>query len=232
MKFKIIPWIILLAVIITQFSGYDFFQFNLGSLKIAKKLIVNDHSYSPITDYTIKNEKLVCNVSWLYFVQSDPGYRINNSTSIRALMACSELYVHMLSKLYPENLELANLAVRANPNEVTPYYWVIYAKDPSLREIPKVAVQKILSINSKEGLAWRYLGLIYLKEGNILAAIDAHINSCNNGDPGVNGCVNAGRLLEQEGKFEEAIYYYRKSLWQPSQDAADRLEAELSTQNP
>lgn len=147
-------------------------------------------------------------------------------------MACSELYVHMLSKLYPENLELANLAVRANPNEVTPYYWVIYAKDPSLREIPKVAVQKILSINSKEGLAWRYLGLIYLKEGNILAAIDAHINSCNNGDPGVNGCVNAGRLLEQEGKFEEAIYYYRKSLWQPSQDAADRLEAELSTQNP
>lgn len=228
MEKKIIPWIILLAVIITQFSGYDFFQFNGDSLRVAKKLIVNDHSYSPITDYTIKNEKLVCHVSWLYFVQSDPGYRINNSTSIRALMACSELYVRMLSKLYPENLELANLAVRAYPNEVTPYYWVIYATDPLLREIPKDAVQKILSINPKDGLAWRYLGLIYLKEGNIPAAIDAHIQSCYNGDPGSNGCYNAGRLLEQEGRYEEAIYYYRLSRHDFIRVNADRLEELLA----
>jgi tetratricopeptide (TPR) repeat protein len=229
MKIKLIPWFILLAVIITQFSGYDFFQFNGGSLKIAKKLIVNDHSYSPITDNTIKNEKFVCHVSWLYFVQSDPGYRINNSTSIKALMACSELYVSMLSKHYPENLELANLATQLYPDDVTPYYWLINATDPSLRDIPKSAVQKILSINPKDGLAWRYLGLIYLKEKDLSAAIDAHIQSCYNGDPGSNGCYNAGRLLEQEGRYEEAISFYRLSRHEPYRANADRLEEFLAS---
>lgn len=227
MKFRIIPWFILLTVIITQFSGYDFFQFNLGAVKIAKKLVVNDNYYTSIAEYTIKNEKIACHVSWLYFVRSDPDVRVIDSRWIKKLMDCSELYVSMLSKLYPENLELAKLAVWAYPNEVTPYYWLINATDPSLQKIPIGPVKNILSINPEDGLAWRYLGLIYLNDGNIQSAIDAHIQSCYNGDPGSNGCYNAGRLLEQVGRYEEAISYYRLSRHDFIRSNADRLEALL-----
>ncbi len=232
MKLRIIPWFILLALLVTEYFGQDYYEYYPGAMTIAKKLMLNDHTYSPIGTKTIRTKGLVCRESWLYFIRADHDIRVNNSRWIKSLMTCSELYVSMLSKLYPENLELANLAVWEYPNEVTPYYWVINATDPSLREIPKGPVEKILSINPKEGLAWRYMGLIYLKEGNIPAAIDAHIQSCYNGDPGSNGCYNAGRLYEQIGDYQNAIKYYSFSKNEGYRANADHLEAELSSQNP
>jgi tetratricopeptide (TPR) repeat protein len=231
-KLKIIPWIIIIILLITQVPGYEFFELNQYSITVAKNIMRIDFPVSQIISRTIQNPTLGCHATWLEYrqlnlVENDPSL-----VSISPLMSCSNLHLRMLSRLYPDNLELADLAIQLYPDEVTPYYWLINATDPSLRDIPKNAVQKILSINPKDGLAWRYQGLIYLKEGNIPAAIDAHINCCNNGDPGSNGCFRAGGLLEREGRFVEAIYYYRLSKFPPSQEAAHRLEAELSSQNP
>lgn len=227
-KLKIIPWFILLTLLITEFFGNDYYQFYPGAMKIAKKLMVNDHTFSPIASYTIRNKKLVCHVSWLYFVRSDFGQQTINSESIRPLMKCSKLYVHMLSKRYPDNLAMAIYATLHYPEDVMSYHWLIIATDPTLQEIPKVPVKKILSINPRDGLAWHYLGLIYLKEKDLPAAIDANIQSCYNGDPGSNGCYNAGRLLEQDGRYEEAISFYRLSRHDFIRANADRLEEFLA----
>ncbi len=232
MKIKFIPWITIIIILITQVTGYEFFELNQYSIAVAKNLMRVDYPSSQNVASSFQNPSLNCHASWLgsrqlNFAKIDPS-----SASLTPLMSCSILHLRMLSRLYPEKLELANVAIHLYPDEVTPYYWLVIAIDPSLREIPKEAVQKILSINPKDGLAWRYLGLIYLKEGNISASIDAHINSCNNGDPGSHGCYNAGRLLEKEGRYEEAIYYYRLSRHDFIRANADRLEAELTSQNP
>ncbi len=214
-----------------QSFGNDFFVLNIGVLNITKKLIANEHKFTSISDHPIKKEKLISHVSWIYFIQSDTDVRILDTANVRSLMN-SPIYVHMLSILYPDNLVMANYAINLYPEDVYTYYWLINASDPTLQNIPEDAVQKILSINPNDGLAWRYMGLILTREGDITSAIDAYINSCYNGDPGSNGCLNAGRLLEQEGHYEEAIYYYRLSRHDFIRANADRLEAELSSQNP
>ena len=137
--------------------------------------------------------------------------------------------MRMLLRLYSENQELASMAVLRYPEDTASLYWLIWATDPAIsNNESKPIIQKILSMTPNDGLAWRYLGIILIREGDIQGAIDAHINCCNNGDPGSNGCYNAGRLYEQIGDYENAIKYYSFSKNEGYRANADRLEELLA----
>jgi tetratricopeptide (TPR) repeat protein len=228
MKIKIIPWLILLSFLITQFSGYEFFELNQSAITISKKLLVGG-SFDDKNIFSVSQKTLLkCHYSWLKLVDSYLGQDIRLDDPVfEEVISCSPLFMHMLKEMIPANLQLASLANQIHPDNTFTIHWIIEIIDPGISIQSKPLIEKILSIDPKDGVAWRYLGIIYLKEGNIPLAIDAHINCCLNGDPGVNGCFNAGRLLEEQGDYDEALYYYRLSRWIKSQEAADKLEASL-----
>lgn len=188
-----------------------------------------DINVSTDDNFQFNDPDLSCHIKWLQISTIKENNEFQERyIEINELLDCSYLHMRMIRNKFPDNQGLAGQAAFLYPNDTAPLYWLIEASDPEITEKSKNIVQRILNINPKDGLAWRYLGIIYIKQGDIPGAIDAHINSCFNGDPGVNGCYNAGRLLEQEGKFEEALYYYRLSSWSVSKENANRLEAELS----
>ena len=230
LKIKIISWLLLLiTVLITQFSSYEFFQLNQKSLAISQVLKASGSLSLPdTTAIKFRNSSLVCHENWLDFIQIVPNKKEPVFADTSELLACSSIHMRMLRKLYSEDLELATQAAQLYPDETAPLYWLIQATDPSISNESKPVIQKILSMTPNDGLAWRYLGIILIREGNIPAAIEAHINCCNNGDPGSNGCYNAGRLYEQIGDYENAIKYYSFSKNEGYRANADRLEELLA----
>jgi len=68
----------------------------------------------------------------------------------------------------------------------------------------------------------------YYPTKKLLTAQDAYSQFCHHGDPGSNGCYNAGRIYEETGDYSEALHYYRLSRWSESLRRADELEARLA----
>ena len=212
-------------------SGYEFFELNQYSITVTKNLMRVDIPVSQNEAHYFQNPNLGCHGSWLEFIQITVKNNDLIHSDLTDLLACSSVQMRMLRKLYPNNLELSTLAAQLYPNETSSLYWLLQASDPAISIDSKPIIEKILQIKPRDGLAWRYLGIILIREGDILAAIEAHINCCNYGDPGANGCYNAGRLLEQEGRYEEAITFYKRSYHEPYRVNADRLEIELKNES-
>jgi tetratricopeptide (TPR) repeat protein len=102
------------------------------------------------------------------------------------------------------------------------------------KEAPERAValyQQGLTLNPYDGVRWRELGDL-LRDTDSEAAKEAYYQSCRYGDPGSHGCLEAGRIAEEQGNLEEAIRFYKLSLWQPVLDRANMLEKQLETQQP
>ena len=221
-----LAFVILLSIIQVQ----ETLRLNTYSLKVVKVFFYPVDASKPVNQYaSIYDPTLNCHLSWYKLIVKYRQPPLSPIDPIfEEVISCSLLHLRMIRKMFPFNLDLANLASQIYPEQTYPIHWVIEITDPLINIKSRPLVEKILTLNQKDGLAWRYLGVIYLKEGNIPSAIDAFINSCLNGDPGVNGCVNAGYLFEQQGEYEKAIYYYRLSRWYKSQEAADLLEAKLN----
>jgi hypothetical protein len=72
------------------------------------------------------------------------------------------------------------------------------------------------------------IGFVYFDKGLIVDATRAFKKSCDIGGPGIDSCYNAGKLLEYQGDFLNAIYYYKKSPSSFSHSQASRLEIQIS----
>ncbi|MHB8132782.1 MAG: tetratricopeptide repeat protein [Anaerolineaceae bacterium] len=174
-----------------------------------------------------------CHFLWLESVSNRNDF--TSLVDFVDLLNCSYIYVPFVYSKFPYQVSLAKIAVDRFPKEIDPLFWLaesnllneINSNSFLIEESNKEIFLKILSMNPKEGLAWCKLGNIYNKEGDIEKAINSFSQCCKNYDPGMNGCVNAGRLLEAQGDYIDAINYYRLSIWQLSQKEADRLEAQL-----
>ncbi len=226
MKLRIIPWLALLTVIVSTYRfGGDFWRLNqLGVNTVHLKM--TSQTRAGFAPSAADNDALACHQEWLQFVRQPKALSPDLEQASR-LIACSPTNMRMLWRTYPSEPALANLAVQLYPGQAAPLYWLISATDPKITEQSKPLIEEILRINPRDGLAWRYLGIVLIQEGDIQGAIEAHIHSCYNGDPGSNGCGNAGWLLEEEGRYEEAISFFRLSRHKFIRANADRLEEML-----
>lgn len=227
MKYKNFIWIIILMIgLLNVASLRSILELNQFALNVNQNLIGTANEVI----FQEQNKINSCHSNWLQHVLSISKNESSNNNSLNEkLMACSFIHMRMLSNFFPTNDSLSQLAIEIYPEYTYPYYWFAQSKDQMFSVNTKPIFEKILAIDPNDGFAWRYLGIILIQEGKIPEAIEAHINSCNYGDPGSNGCYNAGRMLEKEGEYQDAIYYYRLSKWQPSQEEADRLEAQLAS---
>ncbi len=77
-----------------------------------------------------------------------------------------------------------------------------------------------------DGVRWYELGDL-LVDIDPMAAIEAYLQSCIQGDPGKHGCDGAGKIAESLGDIPLAIQYYRRSGWEGAQQRAAELEQGL-----
>jgi len=141
-------------------------------------------------------------------------------------LACSTTSIDVLRLTLPMDTAFAKKAVSLYPNNLDALYWL----GSSLEYVdPKQAIisyNRIVQIDPRQGLAWCQLGNLYTNQA-INLSLDAFLQCCSNEDPGGNGCVNAGRLMEKLGDPRKAIQYYRLSTWQVALDRADELAKQL-----
>lgn len=236
MKHKSLVWYLILIFLVYFFYSNLFIVYlNNNAIKSVKLLLPSKSIKQVNNEYPkIDENQLFCNFNWLnLMLRLHLENKNYNENDFIDFVSCSSTHMHMVGKIFPSSYMLAEFAVQTYPKLTFPLYWIFNLSYPTNITGSKLTILKILSINSNDGIAWRFLGKILLEEGNIPGAIEANINCCKNLDPlGSNGCYHAGRLLEQEGRYKEALIFYRSSRWPPSHDAADRLESELSSQNP
>jgi len=232
--YKVSWFIFVISLIFYLIARFDLIQLNSKAVQLIKSINASSKSISTsYIDFQINNQPVNCHTHWLTLIQIYQSENFDeNGTLSRNTLSCSLLNARMLNILFPSSLNLAQLAIEVYPGQAFPLYWLYQSIEPKNSAASKQVLEEILLLNSADGLAWRYLAIILNKDGNIQSAIEANINSCLNGDPGSNGCYNAGLLLEQQGELEDAIYYYRLSRHEPYHVNADRLEAELLQQNP
>jgi tetratricopeptide (TPR) repeat protein len=231
---KHVTWVLLAAILLLSLvQGQEILRLNVHSLQVVKASFDPAEISNPVTrSISISDPTLNCHLRWFELLLKYRQQPVDSDDPIFGeVISCSSLIMRMLRKMYPMNLELAKLSALTYPDQTFPLYWIFDITNSPINPNSRDLIEKIIELNPKEGLAWRYLGLIYLQEGNISEAISAHINSCLNGDPGFHGCHGAGSLLEQEGEYDQAIYFYRLSRWQVSQQKADDLEKRITKGN-
>lgn len=157
-------------------------------------------------------ERLDCHQLWL---QED--------RDLARILPCSPVYMDMIRVLTPTDAALADEARALYPNLTEPLYWLAESQGSYTAPINLPVYQQIVAEYPTEGLAWCYLGYQYERDGDIQASLGARINCCFNGDPGSNGCYNAGRLYEGMGDQENAIKYYLLSKWEPAREKGRAL---------
>jgi tetratricopeptide (TPR) repeat protein len=233
MRLRIIPWLLLLIIVlITSISGYEYFLLNRFSLDTIENVFANsDKSQHFVLNAGSFSKNFDCHVNWLTynpFIKKTSFDK--NDRVIDELLNCSLLHVYFIRIFAPTDMALAQKASLIYPEDPGILFWLadgIEKDDPDQAE---QLFRRIVELQPYNGRAWHRLGRLVEQRGLISEAISFYHNSCVNNDPGNHGCFNGGRLLEQEGRFDEAIYYYRLSRLASIRANADRLE-ELS-ENP
>jgi tetratricopeptide (TPR) repeat protein len=144
-------------------------------------------------------------------------------------MRCSPRYIPMVFAILPDYLPLAEAAAQAQPDSADA--WFALARIRS-QENPEAAIElyrRGLALRPTDGRRWQELGNL-LAGRDPQAAIEAYLQSCHNGDPGSNGCWNAGKTAERLGDIKVAIRYYRLSRWSAALSRAAQLEQQLREQ--
>jgi Tfp pilus assembly protein PilF len=116
--------------------------------------------------------------------------------------------------------------VQEHPESAETSFWLakICAKDTPERAI--ALYRKGLALDPDNGRRWRELGDLLVKH-DLQAALHAYSQSCQNGDPGANGCWLAGQTAERRGDLKMAISFYRLSRWSVALNRAAQLEREI-----
>ena len=137
-------------------------------------------------------------------------------------LECDPRYIPLAESLFPESVDLAQLAVELHPDVAEGWFW-LGGLVPS-RQIEYFRTG--LGIDPKEGRRWYELGRL-LKDVDPEASMQAFLEGCFHGDPGYNSCLGAGNLAKEMGNYDLAIQYYRLSAWKPISSMGDNLERDL-----
>jgi len=231
LKLKIIPWLFLLiTVLITSIPGYEYFLLNRFSLDAVENVFAfSDESNPFVKNSDSSNKNLDCHFKWLSFdpiINKTPFEK--NDQVIDELLNCSLLHVYFIRIFTPTDMELAQKASLIYPEDPGIIFWLADGIEKDNPDQAELLFRRIVELVPSDGKAWHRLARLVAANGFIDEAIGYNIKSCYNNDPGSNGCYGAGRLLEQQGRFEEAIYYYRLSRHDFIRANADRLEEFLA----
>lgn len=232
-KIKFSHYSLMIILVLPVFfleSLTGFFDLNKIALRTSKNLFSKESQIvQTIPDQKNLSNNLTCHLKWLSF---DPV--INKTTFDKndqvtnEFLNCSLLHVYFIRFFAPTDMELAQKASVIYPEDPGILFWLadgIEKDDPDQAE---QLFRKIVALVPSDGKAWHRLARLVAAKGFIDEAIGYNIKSCYNNDPGSNGCYGAGRLLEQQGRYEEAIYYYRLSRHDFIRANADRLEELLA----
>lgn len=166
-----------------------------------------------------------CDLLWhqglLYHWRGEPDSR---DVAWDGLLKCTGRFTHMMQALAPMNIALAEQAIAEQSLDPTGYFWLAGIAAPTQPDQAIALYQQGLDRAPEDGLAWQRLADL-LTERDPEAAIGAYLRSCQNGDPGANGCLRAGELAERQGDTEAAIRYYRMSKYSGAQERAAELES-------
>jgi len=170
-----------------------------------------------------------CNHIWLAAAEAGRRGDLTEQRQFwEQALSCSPGNVSLLQKVLPLDVDMARLATQAYPDNPSAWFWFGEAIAPTDHLSARQAYLRTVALNPGDGLAWCRLGSNYESSGQIELAWNAFVNCCYHGDPGMNGCYGAGRMMEKFGNIQQAIRYYRLSRWQGALDRADKLEAQLN----
>jgi tetratricopeptide (TPR) repeat protein len=219
--------LILLVIFFLGVVSMPALRHNLLSLSVVRSVLQNyqieqtyqrlAHSPSPraLWQQAILAEKL-----------HDAAY--TNDHFVSFLSSGDPAALELVHSVLAHDPSMATLATQLYPGRSEAWFWLGEARSQSgetEQAIP--AYQQAAALDPNAGQAWCILGNL-LRGQSRSQARDAYVQCCLNGDPGSNGCFNAGAIEEQWGNIQNAIYYYRLSHWEGSQSQADRLEERLA----
>lgn len=169
-----------------------------------------------------------CRAGWYaglsYHVAGDPAGR---TAAWGKLLECTGDYTTFMSVLAAGDVALAGQAIEAQPDDAAGYFWLA---EGMAQESPADAIvlyERGLGLAPGDGRQWIALARL-LEPTDEAAAMEAYLQACLNGDPGANGCLNAGALAERRGDPQAAIEYYRLSQYGEARAKADALERQLN----
>jgi tetratricopeptide (TPR) repeat protein len=209
---------------------------NWAALGLFKALVVEPSDLPNAEHKLINSSQKDCRSFWLLGLASQTlNQQAKRDQSWEASLYCSPEYVPLLSLIAPQHRDWAQTSVDTYPQVAASWFWLAYTyldpSDPGFsrpwieQDLAQIIpyYKKALNLTPYNGKAWRELGDL-LSKIDPIAAIEAYLNSCYNGDPGSNGCYRAGTTAEKLGDYQNAIVYYRMSRWSGAHEKADQLE--------
>ena len=193
--------------------------------------IISGDASSLNSELSLPGDSLTgCSTYWLRaLVHHSRGDLATRDQNLADAMRCDDRLVILAHKLFPEDLGLAQLALDVAPARAESWFWLAELRSADDPDQAILLFYRGLELDPKDGLRWREFGDL-LRKDHPNAAIAAYMESCYNGDPGSNGCLQAGIVAEQLKMYDIAIQILRLSKYQPAHDRADRLEAQLEAQ--
>ena len=164
-----------------------------------------------------------CNEIWLSERSRQiAGEQIEEETW-KAILDCGEKYLPLVQAVQPKNKILAEVATDLYPESEQSWLWLASLNDKDPAAASKY-YQYATKNNPANAFAWCSLGKSLEKLNEVNQAVDAYINCCRLGDPGLHGCWGAGHMLEKIDNIPQAIHYYRLSRFSTALKRADDLE--------
>jgi tetratricopeptide (TPR) repeat protein len=139
-------------------------------------------------------------------------------------LECAPERIALMALLAPDDARLAQEAVNRQPESAESWFWLGGSLAQTQSEAAILAYRQGLSLAPTDGLRWYALGDL-LRPLDTTAAIEAYLQACRHGDPGSNGCFQAGLTAERMGDIPAALRYLRMSKWSGALDYANTLEA-------
>ncbi len=166
-----------------------------------------------------------CPHIWLVgMVAGERGQLLTRHQAFEQALGCSPMSLTLAMTIFPEDLGLAQLAIRLYPENSKAWFWLgeaLNATDPSKA---RLAFLQTVKLDPRYSLAWGDLGRIYEGNGEYETAEEAYLKCCMIADSEGFCCVGAGRIMEQKGNLQKAIEYYRLSNSTIVLDHANILE--------
>lgn len=228
-KASLVSLAILLAVFFWR-PLLDALKLNWLSLQTSNAILVNQESLPAIFSQLKLTNKHNCRHYWLYgLIAFRLGYTNHQQDLWSEFLNCHDTAaLSLVHAGAPDNLALAQQAVRLYPDQAESWLWL--AEISASKKWIEPAIQyyhRVVQLDPAYGTAWCRLGnLLYLIDRN--QAKDAYLQCCYLGDPGSNGCQHAGRIEEEQGNLLEAIRIYRLSHYEAAHQRADELENQLT----
>ncbi|HNB51566.1 MAG TPA: tetratricopeptide repeat protein [Anaerolineales bacterium] len=168
---------------------------------------------------------------WAFFVAGS-AYCLGNvkaqKTAYQVAIFEPEPRLDIARSALPYDVEMAQAAVQAHPEQAQAYFWLGEAITEYFRiidtgsiPVEPLSVTKVDAIHAyeegvlldpKNGEEWDNLGRLYEAEGLWENAVEAYNQACFYVDHGKNGCVNAGRVYLDHQMYEQALSRYLDSI--------------------